>query len=94
MERGKHVYLEKPLAHEVEEVRRLTDAARESRAASVRTAACCHFDDAGPMSESVLLANIAYRIQGEFEWDAAAMKASRDDATALLRREYRKGWEA
>jgi Oxidoreductase family, NAD-binding Rossmann fold len=29
MERGKHVYLEKPLAHEVEEVRRLTEAARK-----------------------------------------------------------------
>jgi predicted dehydrogenase len=28
LERGKHVYLEKPLAHEVEEVRRLTEAAR------------------------------------------------------------------
>lgn len=55
--------------------------------------ACCNFDYAGPMSESVLLANIAYRVQGEFEWDAAAMKASRDDATAMLRRVYRKGWE-
>ena len=28
MERGKHVYLEKPLAHEVDETRRLTEAAR------------------------------------------------------------------
>ena len=27
LERGKHVYLEKPLVHEVEEVRRLTLAA-------------------------------------------------------------------
>jgi predicted dehydrogenase len=34
MERGKHVYLEKPLAHEVEEVRRLTDAAREKKLAT------------------------------------------------------------
>ncbi len=55
--------------------------------------ACCNFDYAGPMAECVLLANIAYRIQGEFEWDAAAMRASREDATALLRRAYRKGWE-
>ncbi|NBX29997.1 gfo/Idh/MocA family oxidoreductase, partial [bacterium] len=29
MERGKHVYLEKPLAHEVDETRRLTEAARK-----------------------------------------------------------------
>lgn len=57
------------------------------------TPASCNFDYSGPMSESVLLANIAYRIQGEFDWDAAALKASRDDATALLRRAYRKGWE-
>ena len=55
--------------------------------------ASCNFDYSGPMAESVLLANIAYRIQGEFDWDAAALKASRADATALLRRAYRKGWE-
>jgi len=46
------------------------------------------------MTESVLLANIAYRIQGEFDWNAATLEASRADATALLRRAYRKGWEA
>jgi predicted dehydrogenase len=58
------------------------------------TPASCNFDYSGPMTESVLLANIAYRIQGEFDWDAADLKTSRDDATAFLRREYRKGWEA
>ncbi|MEX1077314.1 MAG: Gfo/Idh/MocA family oxidoreductase [Pirellulales bacterium] len=56
--------------------------------------ASCNFDYSGPMAESVLLANIAYRIQGEFDWDALPLEASRADATALLRREYRKGWEA
>ncbi|MEI8226886.1 MAG: hypothetical protein WCH77_01285 [Planctomycetota bacterium] len=45
------------------------------------------------MAESVLLANIAYRVQGEFDWDPAAMKSSRNDVNALLRREYRRGWE-
>ena len=54
--------------------------------------ATCHFDYAGPLSESVLLANIAYRVQGEFAWDAAAMKSSREDVNAMLRREYRAGW--
>ena len=34
LERGKHIYLEKPLAHEVEEVRRLTDKAREKKLAT------------------------------------------------------------
>jgi predicted dehydrogenase len=57
-------------------------------------AASCNFDYSGPMTESVLLANIAYRIQGEFDWDAAALKSSRGDVDAFLRREYRKGWEA
>ena len=56
--------------------------------------ASCNFDYSGPMTESVLLANIAYRIQGDFAWDALALEASRADVTALLRREYRKGWEA
>ena len=56
--------------------------------------ASCNFDYSGPMTESVLLANIAYRIQGDFAWDALALEASRADVTTLLRREYRKGWEA
>jgi len=54
--------------------------------------ATCHFDYAGPLAESVLLANIAYRVQGDFDWDAAAMKSSREDVNGLLRREYREGW--
>ena len=56
--------------------------------------ASCNYDITGPLSEAVLLANIAYRVQGEFAWDAAAMKSSRDDVNGMLRREYRKGWEA
>jgi predicted dehydrogenase len=56
--------------------------------------ASCNFDYTGPLSEVVLLANIAYRVQGGFDWDAAAMKSSRDDVNGMLRREYRKGWEA
>jgi predicted dehydrogenase len=57
------------------------------------TPATCNFDYTGPLSESVLLANIAYRVQGEFDWDAAAMESSRDDVNAMLRRQYRRGWE-
>jgi len=57
------------------------------------TPATCNFDYSGPLAESVLLANIAYRVRGEFAWDAAAMKSDRADANALLRRDYRKGWE-
>ena len=57
------------------------------------TPATCNFDYTGPLSESVLLANIAYRVQGEFDWDAASMKSSRDDVNSMLRRQYRRGWE-
>ncbi len=56
-------------------------------------AASCHFGYSGPMAESVLLANIAYRVQGEFDWNAAEMKSGRPDVDALLRRHYRRGWE-
>jgi hypothetical protein len=55
--------------------------------------ATCNFDYAGPMAESVLLANVAYRVQGEFDWNAAEMKAGRSDVENLLSREYRQGWE-
>ncbi|NDC53146.1 MAG: gfo/Idh/MocA family oxidoreductase [Planctomycetia bacterium] len=55
--------------------------------------ATCHFGYSGPMAESTLLANIAYRVQTEFAWDAAALTSGRADVDALLRREYRKGWE-
>jgi hypothetical protein len=40
----------------------------------------------------VLLANIAYRVRGEFTWDAAALRSDRADVDALLRREVRPGW--
>jgi len=55
-------------------------------------AATCHFGYAGPLAESVLLANIAYRVRGEFTWDAEALRSDRADVDALLRREVRPGW--
>ena len=55
--------------------------------------ATCHFGYTGPLAESVLLANIAYRVQDEFTWDAAHMTSGRPDVDAHLRREYREGWE-
>ena len=57
------------------------------------TPATCNFDYSGPMAEAVLLANIAYRVQGEFAWDAAALKSDHAEVNKLLQREYRKGWE-
>jgi predicted dehydrogenase len=55
--------------------------------------ATCNFDYSGPMSETVLLGNVAYRAGG-FDWDAASLTAKGNDrAGQYLREEYRKGWE-
>ena len=57
-------------------------------------AALSHFGYAGPLTETVLLGNVALRLGRRVEWDAAAMKvAGAPEADALIRREYRKGWE-
>lgn len=56
-------------------------------------AALSSFDYAGPFTETVLLGNLAVRL-GEIEWDGARLKAANQpEAAALIRREYRKGWE-
>ena len=53
------------------------------------------FDYAGPLTEMVLLGCLATRFQkATLEWDAAKMQVTNNrDATALVRRTYRKGWE-
>jgi predicted dehydrogenase len=54
--------------------------------------ATCDFKYSGPLTESVLLANVAYRT-GEFEWDATQLKASTPAAQSLIKPPYRSGWE-
>jgi predicted dehydrogenase len=57
--------------------------------------ATCHFGYSGPMAETVLLGNAAYRIGKGFPWDAKRLKAGgAPEAEGLIRKEYRKGWEA
>jgi len=54
----------------------------------------CQFDYSGPLSEAVLLANVAYRAGSGFEWDAETLQASDNDrAQSFIREAYRKGWE-
>lgn len=57
--------------------------------------ATCQFDYSGPLTETVLLGNVAFRAGGqEFAWDAATLTARGNDAVApLLREAYRKNWE-
>ena len=63
-------------------------------------AAGSNFDWAGPMTETILLGNVALRsqlredlTQTKLEWDAAKLGfTNHDAANQFLRREYRKGW--
>jgi predicted dehydrogenase len=57
--------------------------------------ASCDFSYAGPLTEAVLLGNVAYRSQSKLEWDGRQMRiANNPEAERFLRREtYRKGWE-
>ncbi|MBN1359843.1 MAG: Gfo/Idh/MocA family oxidoreductase [Sedimentisphaerales bacterium] len=52
-----------------------------------------NFDYSGPMSEAVLLGNVAARAGQKLEWDGPAMKVTNlPEANRWLRREYREGW--
>ena len=52
------------------------------------------FDYAGPLTETVLLGGAATRFpRATLEWNAAELKFDLAEATQLLRRKYRKGWE-
>ena len=54
-----------------------------------------HFSYAGPLTEAVILGAIAVRVPHEtLNWDAAALRITNNTtASALLTKEYRKGWE-
>lgn len=56
--------------------------------------ATSHFDYAGPLTETVLLGNVAIRLPGQkLDWDAKAMRVTNvDEANQYLRRPYREGW--
>ncbi len=60
-----------------------------------RTKTSTPFDYSGPLTESVLLGGVATRFPHQtLEWDAAGLRFTNStEATQLLRREYRKGWE-
>lgn len=59
-------------------------------------AAGSNFDIAGPLTETVLMGNLAVWAEGErIEWDARrmAVKGGRDEFNEIIRPEYRSGWE-
>ncbi|MFO7903609.1 MAG: Gfo/Idh/MocA family oxidoreductase [Pirellulaceae bacterium] len=52
-----------------------------------------NFDYSGPLTEMVLLGNVALAAGQRLEWDKQAMKITNDAAADdLLRRSYREGW--
>ena len=55
--------------------------------------ATCDFAYSGPMTETVLLGNVAYRTQDEFKWDAKKLTATNATAQDLIHSEYRSGWK-
>ena len=51
------------------------------------------FAYSGPLTETCLLGNVAKRVDGRIEWDAANLCVTNSpEATRLVRTEYRKGW--
>ena len=52
-----------------------------------------NFEYAGPLTETILLGNIAAKADGKLQWDGPQMKMMNNDrANEFLRREYRSGW--
>ena len=57
-------------------------------------AALSNFDYSGPLTEFVLLGNLAIRAGQKIDWDGENMKATNCPAVGeFVRRQYRKGWE-
>ena len=54
----------------------------------------CDFDYSGPLSETVLLGTVAYRIGRPLEWNAIDLTATNaPEAATLIQQPSRKGWE-
>ena len=55
--------------------------------------ACSGFDYSGPLTEVVLLGNLAIRTEGQLLWDGPNMRVTNNQAAnEFVRREYRRGW--
>jgi hypothetical protein len=65
------------------------------RACKTGKPASSSFDYSGPLTETVLMGNLAVRYPNhELFWNGAAMEVTNDkDANAYVHREYREGWK-
>ncbi len=54
----------------------------------------CHFGYSGPLTETALLGNVAYRVGKTLEWDAKNLRAKNcPEADAFIQHHYRAGWK-
>lgn len=53
----------------------------------------CPFDYSGPLTETVLLGNVAVRTGNVVSWDSEKMSSGNPEADKLLKRGYRDGWQ-
>ena len=57
------------------------------------TPTTCSFDYSGPLTEAVLLGNVAFRVGQTLEWDSAAMSVTNTpEAEQYIRPAMREGW--
>ena len=56
--------------------------------------ACSQFDYSGPLTEVVLLGNLALRSEGYLTWDGPNMRVTNNEAAnQFVQRQYRQGWK-
>ena len=54
----------------------------------------CHFGYSGPLTETALLGNVAYRVGKKLEWDSAKLRATNSrEADEFIQHHYRAGWK-
>lgn len=75
--------LPRPTSHHAEWIRAAKGDGRTS----------ADFEYSGWLTEANHLGNVAYRLGRRIEWDAENLRVTNVDASALIRRAYRKGWE-
>jgi hypothetical protein len=57
------------------------------------SATSCHFGYSGPITETILLGNVAFRSGAKLQWDPERLCVTNvTQANDLLRRDYRPGW--
>jgi hypothetical protein len=54
----------------------------------------CHFDYSGPLSETALLGNVAFRAGKKLDWDWKTLRAANcPEADKFIQHKYRAGWK-